>query len=691
MAPKQKGVHVSLRNVTPVISVNEGERGMLKSDLEDLGCAGLLERPWNLKNEDFIQQFVLIREGKQERNNMFDTTIRDRPEEWTAGVWREVYDFQPGGSGLVHRTDLYIEGKFRNDADPKDGFPVRDCRDSRERRLLELLVPIVHPDKPTRVTRTIGNTIFGALSGDRPVDWGKVFSELVQRLVDVVGKAKPTPICPFLYHLYECKGLLTEEEETYYTTAKELNRYRISPERDEDSDSGVLHITGSEPLRAPAPVNQVKRRNWFRKSNQAPRLSPPIRSRGEGSRPSSEGGRPLSPRPLSPRPLGPRSVSPRPASPQPERQQPKIRPATEQPEEEGDKPWVRRPFDPVRESYKVVKSQYLVMERFIEEISNFFDAEPAEVMDRIRTLPKPEDLTDLQARMDCLLKENVELRERADEGDALRVENKELKDRMKEAEKEVKVARTKRDKFKEIAQKVCKFLGSPSDMLNKARLFDHGLKQPATDSGVKIMRCMIDYSQKMEKMLKELRILLQPTEGQPEQAGTPGAGPSTTPTPTASFVTPPPTRPNPLLQEPIPVLNTDKTANLREWAEGGLEALATPTTGTGANPVTFSTPRSASQEHQRREEEWTKRRADEEESESSSSEEGGELPISLSSDEEEYEGSETPSDPGIPETPPYQVNRPVTRSTPRKKSSRSKRKAAQEKEQGGSSSKTYKR
>ena len=143
---------------------------MVKSDLEDLGCAGLLERPWNLKNKDFIQQFVLIREGKLERNNMFDTTIQDRPEEWTTGVWREVYDFQPGGSSLANRTDLYIEGKFRNDADPKDGFPVRDCRDSRERRLLEFLVPIVHPDKPTRVTRTIGNTIFGALSRDRPVD-----------------------------------------------------------------------------------------------------------------------------------------------------------------------------------------------------------------------------------------------------------------------------------------------------------------------------------------------------------------------------------------------------------------------------------------------------------------------------------------------------------------------------------------
>ena len=261
------------------------------------------------------------------------------------------------------------------------------------------------------------------------------------------------------------------------------------------------------------------------------------------------------------------------------------------------------------------------MERFIEEISNFFDAEPTEVMDRIRTLPKPENLIDLQARMDCLLKENVELRARADEGDALRAENKELKDRMKEAEKEVKVARTERDKSKEIAQKVCKFLGSLGDVLNKVRLFNHGLKQPATDSGVKMMRCMIDYSQKMEKTLKELRSLLKPTGDQPEQVGMPGARPSTNPAPTASFVTPPPTRPDPLLQKPIPVLNTNEMANLRDWAEGGPEALATPTTGTGANPVTFSTPESASQKHQRQEEEWTKRRADEKESESSSSEE----------------------------------------------------------------------
>ena len=155
------------------------------------------------------------------------------------GVWREVYDFAPGGGGMANRTDLYIEGKFRNEADPKDGFLVRHCRDARECRVLEFLVSIVHPDKPTRVTHTLGNTIFGALSGERSVDWAIIFMELVNRLVGEAGKTKPTPICPFLYHLYKSKGLLTEDEEIDYKAAQELNRYRITPDQDPESESEV--------------------------------------------------------------------------------------------------------------------------------------------------------------------------------------------------------------------------------------------------------------------------------------------------------------------------------------------------------------------------------------------------------------------------------------------------------------------
>ena len=81
-----------------------------------------------------------------------------------------VYQFPSGGASLANRMDTYVDSKFLHTLDPKDGYPVRDCRDARHRRLLEFVVPIIHPDKPTRVTITIGNTIFRALNGCRPID-----------------------------------------------------------------------------------------------------------------------------------------------------------------------------------------------------------------------------------------------------------------------------------------------------------------------------------------------------------------------------------------------------------------------------------------------------------------------------------------------------------------------------------------
>ena len=87
--------------------------------------------------------------------------------------------------------------------DSKDRYAVGDCRNARQRRVLEFLVPIVHLDKPTWVTITIENTIFRALDEGREVDWGVVFRDLDQRLAKGVGKPKPTPICPLLFHLYD--------------------------------------------------------------------------------------------------------------------------------------------------------------------------------------------------------------------------------------------------------------------------------------------------------------------------------------------------------------------------------------------------------------------------------------------------------------------------------------------------------
>ena len=87
----------------------------------------------------------------------------------------------------------------------------------------------------------IRNTIFGALDGGRPVDWRVVFRDLALWLATGVGKPKPTPTCPFMFHLYDSYGFLMEEEETDYKIAHELAKYWITPElesRLESKDKG---------------------------------------------------------------------------------------------------------------------------------------------------------------------------------------------------------------------------------------------------------------------------------------------------------------------------------------------------------------------------------------------------------------------------------------------------------------------
>ena len=164
MAPPQRRT-ISLQNVMLSIQKNPIELTKLKQDLVQMWCAGLLEQPWALKREELVRKLV-----QPKRPNIFDGTIRDRPQLWTTELWRDTYNFPSGSAGLSNRMEGYIEGRFIHQVDPKDGYSVGDCRNNKQRRLLEFLVSIVHSDKPTQVTITIGNTIFGALDGGREVD-----------------------------------------------------------------------------------------------------------------------------------------------------------------------------------------------------------------------------------------------------------------------------------------------------------------------------------------------------------------------------------------------------------------------------------------------------------------------------------------------------------------------------------------
>jgi hypothetical protein len=101
------------------------------------------------------------------------------------------------------------------------------------------LVPILYPEKPNRITVTMGNMIFGALNGGRKVNWARIITNLIIQLAIRVGKSGASPICPFLYHLYERKELLLPEEEKSWKIQETMLKYGESGSSDEDgSGSG---------------------------------------------------------------------------------------------------------------------------------------------------------------------------------------------------------------------------------------------------------------------------------------------------------------------------------------------------------------------------------------------------------------------------------------------------------------------
>ena len=213
-----------LRSVVPATPKELGERSYLEEDLTMIGCIGLLSKPWTVKDERMVRELTI---GAP---NQYEGIVRARLETWDAGKWRDAYGFCTGEEGFASRTDRFIGGNFRNAANLKDGFAIADCKDSRAKRVLEFLILILYPEKPTRVTVTVGNTILGALLGERKVDWGIVLQAVVAKLVEGARKLKATPIGPYLFHLYMGQELLNGEEMVANEIGLDLFKYNCTSE-----------------------------------------------------------------------------------------------------------------------------------------------------------------------------------------------------------------------------------------------------------------------------------------------------------------------------------------------------------------------------------------------------------------------------------------------------------------------------
>ena len=222
---------MALKAVVLGVSKNARDKELLEGDLRRIGCHRFMGKPWGLRIEDMVVELL------GDKDNRWEGTVRQAPEKWTMKEWQKVYGFAREGEGMASWTDQFIDGMFSGRVNPKDGYAVVDCKEPRARKVLEFLVPILYLEKPTRVTITVGNTIFGALSGERPVDWGIVVKDLMQRLLFGMGKSKATPICPYVFHLYHLHELLLPAEKKEYRIKEALLKHNVESEGEEDPES----------------------------------------------------------------------------------------------------------------------------------------------------------------------------------------------------------------------------------------------------------------------------------------------------------------------------------------------------------------------------------------------------------------------------------------------------------------------
>jgi hypothetical protein len=113
---------VKLRKVVPDVPRNETERGELLEDLQTMGCSGLLEKPWDFKDDQIVRELL---DGV---SNEFDNSIRATLAQWTEECWREVYNFSTGDGGMAGWKDEYVKIASKRCPAPRMDMPSKTAR-----------------------------------------------------------------------------------------------------------------------------------------------------------------------------------------------------------------------------------------------------------------------------------------------------------------------------------------------------------------------------------------------------------------------------------------------------------------------------------------------------------------------------------------------------------------------------------
>ena len=311
-----------------------------------------------------------------------------------------------------------------------------------------------------------------------------------------------------------------------------------------------------------------------------------------------------------------------------------------------------KPFVSIAREFRQARNQYESMEQALEQIGSELGISPDQIIPTIRTLPKAQEVDGLRVRIAGLISENDRLQthvadqnRRAEAAEAQTLAAAALASAAEARAAIAEVRATAAEearirvgsesaKWHGVSRKFFDSFGFLGDVVTKAWIFDECMKKPEAVSAVKVLRILVDFSGRVENLLKEIRSAFQlgdrgheagPSEQRPEPVPEPSRPDPSSP-PTTTTASPPteapsastprpeaiPSQPgaasmpsilDPTQQEPIPdSLNTNDIPSLHQWGTEDLPESVTLATGSRGptDPVIRISPGFVPRNQQRR-------------------------------------------------------------------------------------------
>ena len=491
--------------VTPEAPVEPERLAVLKNNLANMGCAGFMDFPWEIRDESLVADLLY-----PVPRSITDTTMRAKPEQWTPELWRGVYAFEEKADKKMEKRMECLEGQFKGAADPREGYQLSDVIDPESQDVVRYLNPILHPSKSKRVIGKVASTILGSFRGYLQVDWGCIIATLVEEMVQALlkGKKGGTPLPVYLSHLYANKQWMTPDEENHYLHAGRFMNYGgrdqsvTNPDSDRESVENKDQGPGNSPGKDSSPDV----------GPSAPRHSPP-----KGKEKLTEES--------------------------PPKRNPEIRRSLEQElQHEGvrlpaDRYQIRMNGTAYEDIYEL--SQHVVWRaREVDKINANYYA----VLEKVCSKMGLTDRNAIFRRTDQLVaaeKQSIEMEKLAatlqTENAGLKLKGREDAGKITALETEALQLRTQLGLAKKMAhdqeqgfqrqtienlEQIRTALEVPIDHVAKARIVDEGLDVTARKTRIHILNCLFDQTQKMEDArLAMQRLVARFFPQQPDNAG----------------------------------------------------------------------------------------------------------------------------------------------------------------------------